>query len=429
MALRSSFLKLINNSLLKNSSLLMLNSVQVTVIGFFFWVLAARLFEPQAIGLATVLMSIIVLVLHLSRVGMDWGLMSYLPIYRNKNNLYSTVIVITGLISLALGLTAFLLLRNFSEFSILANWAYLPLFLGCVTVYLLSDIHNMALLSLKQFERSLLQNFLNGLRLPLLFLFAAYGVAGILASYAFSYLVSLLAGIGMVYRSGVKLKPTIDRDVIELTLGYSLGNFVANSFTILPNTAVPILIVMLLGATQNAFFYISFSISSILFMIPTAISTTLFVDGSNDRPRRQNYYQGVKFFLLIYALSFLVFLIFGHEILAVFSPEYSAHSYDLLQLLNVANFFSGLNLMYISLKKVSRDMKTVMAVNVLSSLTSIAFTALFILFLGFDGIGLASIASNLLIFLLIVYLLNKEYKLLLPLADRLERYAGYLASR
>ena len=48
-----------------------------------------------------------------------------------------------------------------------------------------------------------------------------------------------------------------------------------------PNLILPIMVLNVLGAEQAAYYYIAYAIAALLFMIPGAISTSLFVEGSH----------------------------------------------------------------------------------------------------------------------------------------------------
>ena len=47
-----------------------------------------------------------------------------------------------------------------------------------------------------------------------------------------------------------------------------------------PNMVLPIMVLNTLGAEQAAYCYIAYAIATLLFMIPSAISMSLFVEGS-----------------------------------------------------------------------------------------------------------------------------------------------------
>ncbi len=73
---------------------MMLNSAFSAFFGLLFWIVAARTMPAKDIGLATAAISAAGLITGLSRLGLDAGLVRYLPESKNKNGLYSTIICV-----------------------------------------------------------------------------------------------------------------------------------------------------------------------------------------------------------------------------------------------------------------------------------------------------------------------------------------------
>jgi O-antigen/teichoic acid export membrane protein len=66
-------------SLYRNAIYLMLNSAMYALTGFFFWIVAARLYPPEVVGLVSSAIAAIGLLSLLSTVGLDYGLLRFLP--------------------------------------------------------------------------------------------------------------------------------------------------------------------------------------------------------------------------------------------------------------------------------------------------------------------------------------------------------------
>lgn len=64
----------LRDPLFKNSLFIMLTSVSSAGFGFIFWMLAAKLYSPQDVGIATVLISSMALLILLSRFGLDFSI-------------------------------------------------------------------------------------------------------------------------------------------------------------------------------------------------------------------------------------------------------------------------------------------------------------------------------------------------------------------
>ena len=66
-----------------------------------------------------------------------------------------------------------------------------------------------------------------------------------------------------------------------------------------PNLILPIMVLNVLGAEQAAYYYIAYAIAALLFMIPNAISMSLFVEGSHGEALKRTV---VKSLVTIFSL-------------------------------------------------------------------------------------------------------------------------------
>jgi O-antigen/teichoic acid export membrane protein len=97
---------------------------------------------------------------------------------------------------------------------------------------------------------------------------------------------------------------------------------------------VPLLVVNVLGAEANAYFYIAWMIANLLFSIPASMSYILFSEGSaNNGAMKANIALNYKacFALLIPGIT-VVFLL-GQWILGIFGAAYAENSVQLLRVL------------------------------------------------------------------------------------------------
>ncbi|MCD6213638.1 MAG: oligosaccharide flippase family protein [Candidatus Desulfofervidus sp.] len=83
----------LRDPLYKNSFFIMLTSISNAGFGFFFWMLAAKLYPKEDVGIATALISSMALLVLLSRLGLDQSLIRFFP-ERDKNSVFGTSAVI-----------------------------------------------------------------------------------------------------------------------------------------------------------------------------------------------------------------------------------------------------------------------------------------------------------------------------------------------
>jgi len=73
-----------NDSLYKNSIYLMLSTAVMAFFGFFFWIINARLFKPEQVGIATTLISVLTLISTFSILGLGNSLINIYQLLTGK---------------------------------------------------------------------------------------------------------------------------------------------------------------------------------------------------------------------------------------------------------------------------------------------------------------------------------------------------------
>jgi len=81
----------LKDPLYKNSFFIMLTSISNAGFGFFFWMLAAKLYPKEDVGVATALISAMGLISMLSLLGFDISLVRFLPEREDKKELVCIV--------------------------------------------------------------------------------------------------------------------------------------------------------------------------------------------------------------------------------------------------------------------------------------------------------------------------------------------------
>jgi len=143
----------------RNSIAMMLNSAFGAFFGLLFWIVAARTMPSKDIGLAAI--SAAALIVALSRLGLDAGLVRYLPESKNKNGLYGTIVMVTLVLALVLTAVFMLGINIFSPaLSFLRDGWFLPVFFAYIAVTSIYSVQNIAFISIRRADLSLFQNLL-----------------------------------------------------------------------------------------------------------------------------------------------------------------------------------------------------------------------------------------------------------------------------
>lgn len=389
--------------LYRNSIALMLNQVFGALFGLFFWIVAARTMPSKDIGLATAVISAATLIIGLSRLGLDAGLMRYLPESKNKNEMYSTVSVITLILALTFTIIFIIGIEFFSPALLfLRDGWFLLVFFAYIAVSSIYTTQNMVLIVLRRADLSFFQNLFLGLRIPILFYIVSLSVIGIFSAFGIAFLFTLICGMFMLYSYGIFLTHHIDIGVLQKILKFSLGNYSAGILAMAPITIIPLMILNMLGPEDNAYFYVAYSIAGPLSMIPNAVSTSLFVEGSHNLPLRENVIKSMKLIVLFLIPSLIILFLFGNKLLMLYNKEYSNQSLEILWLLASSSLFSAVILIYVSIKKIQKDLRTINYMNLILSMLLIGAGYFAILNYGLIGLGYAWFGANLAVCFLVL---------------------------
>lgn len=395
--------KYYHEPLYRNSIFLMMNSAFSALFGLLFWIVAARTMSSKDIGLATSATSAAALIIALSRLGLDQGLVRYLPGLENKSDFYSAVTTLTLILSLIITGVFLIGINVFSPvLSFLREGCFLIIFLAFIVINSIYSIQNITFIAIRRADLSAIQNVLLCLRIPAIIFLAPFGVMGIFSAYGIAFLLTFIFGIFILQRYGLHFSKNFDTTSIRNTFKFSLGNYSAGIFTMAPITVIPIMIVNTIGAEEGAYFYVAYSIASLLFMIPNSVSTSLFVEGSHNLPLRQNVLKSIKLILILLVPLFIIVFVFGDKFLLLFSAEYSKESFKMLQLLAASSIFFSIPSIFISIKRIQKDVTMINYVNFMLSLMILGFGYLALLKYGLLGLGYAWLGTNILVSALIL---------------------------
>jgi O-antigen/teichoic acid export membrane protein len=401
--------------LYSNAIYLMLANISNALFGFVFWMVAARFYSADDVGLASAVLSAASLLAMLSGLGFGYGLIRFLEASKNPINLINSSFSIGGLVSVMAALIFILGIGFWSPALtiIRTNIIYLVVFVLFVPASTLSSLTDQSFIARRRasfvFTRSLMFNIL---RLTLLVLLTTLlhsifiHLFGIFGSWAFSIFFALLFGISLLLprvQSGYHLFFTIDRKAVSEVLHFSFTNYLCDLFGSIPSLVLPILVVNLLGTENNAYFFVAWAMSATLTMIPSAISTSFLAEGSHDEARlEQNIWSSLKMVSLILTPAVILVWVFADKILLLYGRLYVQNSATLLRLLAASTFPLTINSLYFSLKKVEKRLKSVIILTSLSSVVTLGLSYLLLPGSGITGVGIAWLISQCGIALIII---------------------------
>lgn len=379
----------LHDSLYKNSFFIMLTSISNAGFGFFFWMLAAKLYPKEDVGIATALISSMALLVMLSRFGLDQSIIRFFP-ECDKSRVFSTSVIITTLSAVLFGIIFLAGIDIWSpELGMLKE--HLFLYLTFLAVNSIATLTGVSFLALRKGEYYFLQSLLVGSRVLLLFPLVFFGALGIFSSAGISFTLASLLSAFFLFRFGIK-PSGMDREFLNDSLHFSAGNYIAGLLMTAPNQILPIMVLNVIGAEEAAHYYIAFAIASILFMIPGAFSTSLFIEGSHGESLKRGTLKSLSAMLSLLTPAVMLLYLYGDILLGIIGKSY-VEGFELLRIFALSSFFVAICRVYFSIKKVQKDVKGLVFLSALIFVLITGLSYVFMLEFGIVGIGYAWMAG------------------------------------
>jgi len=388
--------------LYSNAFYLMLNTGVMALFGFFFWIVVARFYTEAEVGLGSAVISAMSLLSIISLVGLNISLVRFLPHADKPRELINSCYTLGGLISLVV---AGIFLAGLSFWSpalafVNQNAIFASAFIVFTILWTLSGLVNFTFIARRRAGLVLYKGIIfSVLRLPLPILFVLFfRTFGIVASWGVAMAVALGVSIFMFLprvQHSYKPVPTLKLNLLKDMWRYSGGNYLANLFSTCLPFILPLMVVNVLGAQQNAYFYIAWMISGLLFAIPFAVSQSLFAEGSHFEDKlKENVTKSLKFTYLLLVPAVIVLILVGKWVLLAFGQSYSASALHLLWVLSVSSLPLALTHIYSGILRVTGRIKELVAIWGFIVLAVLLASYLIMPVTGIIGIGYAWLGAQ-----------------------------------
>lgn len=340
-----------SDSLYRNSIYLMASTFIMAFFGFFFWIINARLYTPEQVGIATTLISVMTLIASFSNLGLNVGLVRFLPNSDHKNELINSSFVLSSITAfvLSVGFLAGLHIFSPSLLFVRDNPIYALSFVLFVVALSNNTIAESLFVAYRSAKYTLIKNSvlsITKLALPVaLIAFGAYGIFTAVGLANFIALVLSILILMRMFKYSIRLKQNFTE--IKKIASYSFGNYIAGFIGGLPTMILPIIIVNELGPAEAGYFYIAMMIANLLFIIPQAITRSMFAEGSYGQLENKKLLRkALKLISIILIPMVVIFMLFGEYILLPFGKVYSSEAFMLLNILLASSIFVSLNYVF-----------------------------------------------------------------------------------
>ncbi len=382
------------DKLFANSFWLMLNTVVLTALGFFFWTVIARFYPPTEVGLATTLISAMNLIITIAGLGLGVALVRFLPSSKDPNKSINTTILVSTLVSIAISALFVILIGVFSpKLSFVQESFFYGLFFifSVVTSLLFTVLDNIFLSYNVSYYTVIKSTIFSVIKIILPPFLVAFGVIGIFGSWVLGTVVALVVAIYILMSKKLyQPKLEIHENLLQEILPFSFGNYLANLVRLLPSMVFPLFITELLNPESTAYYYTAFMVAGLLNIIPNATSSAVLAEGSKN-PEAYNESEkkamAITFALLI--PSAIVMFILSDFIMLLLGKAYSDNAAGLLRIFCFASFLVAINYFYGTKLNIEKRVGAIIVRNIIIVGVTFASWYFFFLNMGLNGIGWA----------------------------------------
>ena len=390
-------------SLYRNAVYLMLSQLAAALSGFVFWILAARLYEPADIGLASAAISAASLLAFFSSLGLGYGLIRLLAGSGGKSRaMINSTFAVSSLACLILSL---LFLAGLNFWSPLLNFIrQSPIFLVAFILFALgATLHSLlgsTFVARRRTGFSLAQGLISSLsKLVLVVVMAKFfTVFGIFASQGLGLAIAVIVTVFLFLprvEPGYRPVPLFKKEAVNKIFHFSFTNYIADLLWMAPNYILPIMVLNFLGAEDNAYFYIAWAIGMFLNTIGISISASLLAESSYDETRlKQDTRRSIKLVLLSLIPVIALMLLIGDKLLLLFGEGYSERATHLLWVIALASLPMSLNWIYFGVERVRKKIKNIILMTSFMAVATLGLSYLLLPRLGILGGGIALLSSQ-----------------------------------
>ena len=399
------------DSVQRNSLYLILNAGIGSIFGFIFWVIVARHYTPSDVGLASVIVSASVMIATISNFGFNIAIIRYLPSAKEKTNkLINSFMTVAGSTSVILSLM-FLINVDFISKSLTflhSSYWYNLSFIVFTFCFLLVLMQDSIFIARRRSEYIILKNLILGTRIIFPVFLLSFGAIGIFVSYGIAYMIVMLISTFFLMPHAIQdyvPKLTVDKLLITEAFHFSIGNYIAGFFEVAPGLLLPIIIANALDPESTAYFYIAWTIASIVYVIPRSIAMSLFAEGSHKGIEfSAELKKSIKLIVILILPAFIAIFVGGDKLLYLFGKDYSLETFELLRILALSTFPLAINVVFIAIWRIEKKVVSIVFINIFIAISTVVVGYFFAPNFGIIGFGMAWFIAQTIVSLTIVSL-------------------------
>lgn len=392
--------------LYRTSYLLILASGTTAVLGFVFWILAARSYPARVVGINSAAISAMMFVSGVCQLGLPAVLVRYVPTAGERTGtLVARSYAATAGLALVLGAAAALSSEVWSPaLRFLAHDAWwLAGFTLATVVWTVFTLQDGVLTGLRASHWVAIENSLfSAMKLVLLVaLSASLPVAGLFVAWNVPAAVAVVGVSALLVR---RLIPAARRRRAPAGFGrrrllrLATGNYAAQLFGIALIFLMPVIVADVRSATTTAYFYAPWTIASAIQLVAGNTASSLTVEAAlNERELGRLCRRTLVHTLRLVVPVAVIVAAAAPLVLRAYGPQYAHAGAWLLRLLAVGAIPNAVVAVGLGVARVQQRGRLVLAIQAGEAIPLLAAGALLLGPMGIAGVGVAYLVSQILV--------------------------------
>jgi O-antigen/teichoic acid export membrane protein len=332
------------DSVIRNSVSLLANLLISAACSYGAFVLVARLYSVQAVGLSATAISLGAFVVSLTQLGTNFSLPRFLPVSDHRAAVINTALTTTLIAALVGGIIA-LVLPVADKLFALGGAFFALAFLVATCVQTGEAVLGTVLIADRSSGTMTRANTIpNLIRLAAPSAFMFMGALGSYVARFISDVIAFFMFAGILARRGHRFRLAFDLAATRDLRSFSFGMYVVGTLGRLPLVTLPIVTLERFGVSQAAFWSVGITIATLLYQLPSMIGQALLPEAV-QRPseRRRLLYRSALMTLGIVIPILLVAYLGAPLGLKFFGARYVAGSLGTVRWLIISGFITILN--------------------------------------------------------------------------------------
>lgn len=393
----------LSSALFRNAYYLMGSQVATSALGFVFWLAAARFYSTEIIGLAGAILTMVSFIAGLADLGLGYGIIRFLPNAGDRaNRMMNTGFSIQLLASLVMGIVFLVGIAFWSPAMLVIQSSFIYL-IGFILLVLMNTAMSQmrsVFIASSSSRFVMITDVLNRcVAIPSLLMFAFLsGFYSVLGAQSVGLIVTLIFCVAIILpklKVGFHPRLEIDKGIVKEIMPFSLGNYLGQMVGSIQFWLLPTIVLNLLGAEQTAYFYIGFSLSNAVWMIPASIATSAFSEGSRYEDKlRAHIRNGIKLAIILDVIAVLIVFTLGDRILWLFGKQYAAEGIAIFKIFSLAVFPVTLEVFIVAWARVKKNIKFLITFHAILAVVIIGLIYVMAPLWKLTGIGVAYLVGN-----------------------------------